>query len=504
MIECDAFSFTHVTVEDVEKELMQLDSSKSCLPSDIPTKVIKNNINLFSSALCNSFNESQETGYYPEKFKVADVTPVFKKGERTSASNYRPISILSNLSKVFERLLYKQISKYFERFLSKYQCGFRKNHSAQNCLVYMLEKFKEALDKKNNFGALLTDLSKAFDCIPHDLLVAKLHAYGFDYKSLNLIYNYLQNRKQRVKIGNSFSSWAQILLGVPQGSILGPLLFNIFICDLFFVLCDNEMANYADDSTPFTVSDTIDSVLTKNKGIHEHFFTWLDNNAMKGNADKCHLLLSSNQQISLTVKDSKIESSKHVKLLGITLDNDLNFTKHVTSLCKKANSKISALGRVAPYMSINKARMIMKAFVSSQFSYCPLVWMNHSRILNSRINRLHERSLRIVYKDKKSNFQELLNKDKSVTIHHRNIQYLAIELYKVKNGLAPPIMNLIFPTIQSVYNLRSNNLFKGCNVRTVNYGTESLRSLGPKIWKLIPDDIRCLTSLQEFKNKIKK
>ena len=500
----DKFSFSKVTVNDAEKELTLLDTGKSCLKSDIPTKVLKDNINLFSTILSNSFNESQETGYFPDKFKMADITPVFKKGVRTSVSNYRPISILSNLSKVFERFMHKQISEYFERFLSKFQCGFRKNHSAQNCLVYMLEKFKEALDKKKNFGALLTDLSKAFDCISHDLLIAKLHAYGFDYKSLNLIYNYLHNRKQRVKIGDSFSIWAQILYGVPQGSILGPLLFNIFICDLFFVLCDSELANYADDSTPFTVSDTVHSVVAKNKDMSEKFFTWLETNAMKGNADKCHLLLSSNQQISVTIKDSEIISSNHEKLLGITIDNDLNFNKHVTNLCKKANSKISALARVSPYMTINKARMVMKAFVSSQFSYCPLVWMNHSRTLNSRINRLHERSLRIVYKDKNSSFQQLLIKDNSVTIHHRNIQYLSIELYKVKNGLSPPIMNLVFPTIQPVYNLRSNNCFKGYNVRTVHYGTESLRYLGPKIWSLIPNEIRCLSSLQKFKSKIKK
>ena len=125
---------------------------------------------------------------------------------------------------------------------------------------------------------------------------------------------------------------------------------------------------------------------------------------MKGNSEKCHLLLSSKQQIPLTVKDSEVLSSNHEKLLGITIDNDLNFSEHVTNLCKKVNSKISALARVSPCMAISKARIVMKAFVSSQFSYCLLVWMNHSRTLNTQINRLHEKSLRIVYKDKITSF----------------------------------------------------------------------------------------------------
>ena len=422
----DIFSFATISISEIEKELTQLDSSKACLESDIPTKVIKENSKIFSTIIGNSFNESLETGYFPDKLKKANITAAFKNEERTCKNNYRPISTLSNLSKVFERIMYRQISKYFERFFSKFQCGFRKNHSAQNCLIYMLEIFKGALDKHKHFGALLTDLSKAFDCIPHDLLIAKLHAYGLDYKSLKLVHSYLHNRKQRVKVGDSFSSWAEILFGVPQGSILGPLLFNIFICDLFYFLRDEEIANYADDTTPFTTGDTIEIVVAKNKEISDKFFTWLENNAMKGNADKCHLILSSKKEISFTIKDKDIKSSSQKKLLGVTIDNDLSFSKHVTNLCNKASSKLSALARVSSYMTLLKKKITMKAFITSQFSYCPLVWMLHSRRLNARIDRLHERSLRVVYNDKSSSFHELLDKDKSVKIHHKNLQYLAI------------------------------------------------------------------------------
>ena len=389
--------------------------------------------------------------------------------------------------------MYKQLYGYFEHILSKYQCGFRKGFSTQHCLFLMLEKLKESLDKNESYGALLTDLSKAFDCLPHDLIIAKLNAFGFDSISLKCIYNYLTDRRQRVKVENYYSLYNNISEGVPQGSILGPLLFNIFLCDLFLTINDCDIANYADDTTPYVCRDKIDSVITDLEKTADKLFQWFSDNALKANTSKSHVLLSSMDPNNVNIAGSVIASSTNEKLLGIHIENTLQFDKHVTAICNKVSHKLLALNRVSCYMNEKQKRVIMKAFITSQFGYCPLVWMFHSRKLNNLINRLHERSLRIAYHDDLSSFEELLIKDRSVTIHHRNIQLVAIEIYKVINNISPEIMHEIFQTKDARYNLRSNDNLKSSRARSVKNGTETLRFMGPKIWKIVPKDLKTLS-----------
>ena len=165
---------------------------------------------------------------------------------------------------------------------------------------------------------------------------------------------------------------------------------------------------------------------------------------MKANTDKSHLLLSGNNKVTANIDGNIIESEESQVLLGVTIDSNLSFDKHINNLCKNAGAKLNALARIAGYMDIKKRRMIMKAFITSQFSYCPLIWMFHSRALNNKINTIHERSLRITYNDRTSTFEESLRKDNSVTIHHRNLQVLSTELYKVENNMNPEIVNEVF------------------------------------------------------------
>ena len=230
---------------------------------------------------------------------------------------------------------------YFDKFSSDQQCGFRKGYSTQHCLLYLLEKWKNSVDKGKVFGALLTDLSKAFDCLDHELLTAKLNAYGFTLPALRLIHDYLSNRKQRTKIDDNYSSWSEILFGVPQGSILGPLLFNIFLADLFFVVKDIYIASYPDDSTPFIVENNIDNVIASLEQVSDALFNWFKNNRLKNNVDKCHVLVSTNKPVGIKIGDYTIDNSECKKLLGVKADVNLNFNNHMSDLCKKASRKLS-------------------------------------------------------------------------------------------------------------------------------------------------------------------
>ena len=186
------------------------------------------------------------------------------------------------------------------------------------------------------------------------------------------------------------------------------------------------------------------------------------------------------------------------------IDSDVTFENHINNIYKGASQKLNALARVARYMNMQKRRIIMKSFVTSQFGYCPLIWMFHSRRLNNKIKSIHERALRITYRDQIYTFQELLNKDNSVSMHHRNLQSLATEMFKIHRGLSPDILREIFVPKISLYNLRRNNTFERRQVHSVYHGTESLSFLGSKIWDLVPLELKQFEIFEVFKLKIKK
>ena len=396
----------------------------------------------------------------------------------------------------------EQISKFIDKNLSPYLSGFRKGYNTQHCLLLMIEKWKKALDNKKHAGAILTDLSKAFDCINHELLIAKLDAYGFDKNSLKFIHSYLTGRKQRTNVNNFLSTWKTITSGVPQGSILGPLLFNIYLNDMVFFLPNINITNFADDTTPYEINKTVEALIEKLTEDVTVLNIWFENNYMKSNDDKCKLI-TTKENTSVKIGNDIIKSSNPVKLLGITIDNKLNFKEHLTNIYKKVSNKLHGLARVSNYMSTHKLGIIMKAFIESQFQYCPLVWMFHSRTLNNRTNKLHERALRLVYKDDEYTFEQLLDKDNTVKIHHRNLQKLATEMYKIQNNLSPKFMKGIFHEQIPSYSLRTGKIWESRNYRTVYWGTESLNYRGPKTWQLVPPPIKNSSNLIEFKQKIR-
>ena len=272
---------------------------------------------------------------------MADIVPIHKKGNTTDKANYRPISLLPAVSKVYERLVAKQLTQYMDTWLSKFLCGFRKGYSPQHALLSMLRNWQNCLAKKGKVGAILMDLSKAFDCLPHGLLIAKLEAYGFGQRSLWFLYSYLRNRKHRVRISSSFSKWLELLLGVPQGSVLGPILFNIFINDLLFTVTESSICNFADDNTLYICDPSIDQVMHRLNADMTSILAWFKCNSLVANPEKFQLIFPGtvNCTHSITVGTNIIKCSNVVKLLGINIDCQLTFYPHIKEVCKRDFSK---------------------------------------------------------------------------------------------------------------------------------------------------------------------
>ena len=303
----------------------------------------------------------------------------------------------------------------------------------------------------------MTDLSKAFDCLDHELLIAKLNAYGFTRSALLFVHGYLDRRKQRVKVNGSFSMWTKTSLGVPQGSALGPLLFNIYLNDLFLFLEETEVCNYADDTTIYTCGPNVENVVAKLENDALAISEWFPNNRTKLNEDKCHLMIfdEKSNKVSVKIGEANVKERKEEKLLGIIFDQTLSFKQHVKTLCKKASQKLHALARISCYMETEKLKQVMQAL--SHFSYSPLVWMFYDRSLNHRINHIHERALRFAYKDYQTDFGTLLKQMNLVSIHVKNLRLLMTEIYKTRSGLSPPFIKDIFAVRNTGYDLRQGN-----------------------------------------------
>ena len=277
-------------------------------------------LNMFHDNINRCFSES----FFPENFKTAEVIPILKedikKDSKNLKENYIPVSILSNISMIYETCLHNKLSSYFKDIFSDYPFGLRIGISAQQCLKPLLLKpGKNTLITILSFWALLTDLSNAFDCENHELLISKHHAYGLDNFSLWLIHSYLTNRQQRIHIDNEFSKWSDIKDGAAQGSILDPLFFNIHICNSFYIMRKWPIANYVDDTILYIGGKNTRDVITSLESCALVLFKWFENNLMKANSDKNHLLLSMLTSLTANINGDIIKNSESEKLLGVTI-----------------------------------------------------------------------------------------------------------------------------------------------------------------------------------------
>ena len=314
--------------------------------------------------------------------------------------NFRSVNVLSIVSKVFERVLSDQLMTYFLSVLKHSLSAYRAGYSCQHVILQLTEFWRQSLDKGNCVGTVAMDLSKAFDSMPHELLIAKLSAYGVSKHVCNLIINFLRKRRQRTKVRGKCSEWVTINRGVPQGSVLGPLLFNIFVNDLFYTDIDSMICNYADDNHLVNENNSVDTLKVSLERDAHRAISWFDNNYMDANPDKFQCISLDRfgrPPISISVDGNTIPSSDIIKVLGVTLDNSLQYDIHISILCAKASIQINAMKRIGKYLNTDCRIAMYKSFISSNFSYCPVSWMFCGKRNSDKLEELQERALRFVF-----------------------------------------------------------------------------------------------------------
>ena len=345
------FHFVHITANDVKSCIINIDSKKSTGYDGFPVKLLKVGADPLSMIISELINISIDECTFPDLLKYAEIAALFKKLDRLCKENYGPVSILTALSKVFEKMYCRQLTSYIDRIFSKYLSGLRKKYSCQSPLRRMIEEWQSALDNGNMVGSIAIDISRAFDSLPHVLLLAKVHAYGVNIESCKLIASYLHNRHHRVKIRDKRSDWLRIKRGVPQGSVMGPLLSNIFINNTFLINSDVNIYNYADDNCISFEGRSIDIITDTLHKESVPLMEWFKKKSLAANPAKFQtMLLKSNSikdiQLNVTVENISLPSSDTMKVLGINSDDRLTFDGHISNMRIKAGRQLNVLQRL--------------------------------------------------------------------------------------------------------------------------------------------------------------
>ena len=501
----DSFRFTTVSYDAIEKKLKSINSKKATGYDGIPGKLLRLAHKELAMPLANLINTCLIQSIFPNNMKCAELSPVFKKGDNLCEDNYRPVSVLTGISKLLETVINDQMYAYFCEIFNDFLCAFRAGYSCQSLLVKVIDDWKNALDKKEYVGALFMDLSKAFDCLPHSLTISKLHAYGSSLPACELISSYLSHRQQRVKLGNARSDWVELEKGVPQGSVLGPLLFNIFINDLFLFIEKCILYNYADDNSMSKASRCIEEVLSCLRHDGDIAIKWFSENGMQANPGKFQFMVMSpaptpTQSLILS-SNTVISSEKEVKILGVVVDDRLSFSKHVSACCSKAARQLNALTRISRYLDLSGRRLIYNSFITSCFNYCPLVWHFCGKENSEKLEKINYRALRILYRDFTSSYEQLLSRSDTTTVEKSRLRSMTLEVFKCIKSLGPPCLRDMFTIKPLEYNMRNSTKLWQPTRRSTTFGLRTVSYVGAKLWNDLPLDSIDINDidLNEFK-----
>ena len=403
------FVFKDVTQDEIENIIKTLPVNKATGPDNLPAKLLRHVASVISSPVTHIINQSLRTGIIPSEWKCARVTPIFKGGDKACMENYRPISVIPILAKIMEKIVYKQLFQYVtdNNILSDCQSGFRPMYSTQSALLNVCDKWLVAIDNGNIVGVVMIDLKKAFDTVDHKTLLEKLEVYGFSEITLEWFKNYLTGRKQFTSVNGYISDKEDIVCRVPQGSLLGPLLFSIFVNDMPNNTHCCDLALYADDTCLFTSSKDPREITRKLNEDLLSLSNWLKDNKLMVNPKKCEVMFIGTRQrlqrvhnslndCRVYIDDMEIRKVEACKYLGVVIDQNLLWHNQVDHVKKKIIKCMYLLKRLRPYITKDTALLFYKSVLQCHFDYCSPVWANASKSYLTQLQTLQNRSLRIV------------------------------------------------------------------------------------------------------------
>jgi len=496
--------------KDIENIIKNLDTSKAMGIDNIPARLVKQSADVIYRPLTKILNKSIEKDNFPDPMQIGKITPVYKSGKENSRLNkkdYRPVSVLTVFSKIFERYILNQMLEHVNTILSDKISAYRKGYSSQHVLLKLTEEWRKHLDRNQIVGAVLMDLSKAFDCIPHDLLIAKLSAYGFDKNTLKFFLSYLKGRKQSVNIKGKLSSFMDVLAGVPQGSILGPVIFNIFINDMQNIFDKCCLNNYADDNTLDTHASTVPELVDSLEKDSQKAINWFKSNHMIANPDKFKAIIitkngSDTSGIELKINDDIIHTQKEVMLVGVTLDNKLSLAPHISTICKRAANQLNSIKRLNKHFDAETKKHFVRTYVLSHFNYCPLVWHFCGNGSIHKMEKIQERALRFVFNDYTSEYKDMLQRNGESTLYLKRVRIMAQEVYKAINNQSPKYVKELLSERNSRYsNRRPLDLYIP-RVNQEKFGYKSYTFEAPSVWNSLDLEIRKAENLNDFKKLI--
>ena len=504
----------NTTEAEILETIKSLKNTNSTGYDDFSTKFLKISSSLVAKDLAKIFNLAINTGIYPDNLKIAKVIPIFKNGDQTSVNNFRPISILSPINKVFEKILYSRLIKYIDKsnILYKYQFGFRKKHSTEHALIELVDQIRSNIGGNKMTCGIFIDLSKAFDTVNHQILIDKLEHYGIRGKALEIFKSYLSNRKQYVQLENSKSQLRPISCGVPQGSVLGPLFFILFINDLYKCCPEGKVRLFADDTTIFFHNDNINDIVTTGKIIMTKLTDWLKANKLTLNADKSSFTIFKSQRKIVPNMPEKIDflnqsikRASHNKFLGIILDEHLTWNNHISELSNKLKRLFHIFYNIRDFLSKENIKTIYYALVYSRIKYGLCVYGQACQNKMKRIQTLQNQLLKVLSrKNYLFSTDKLHDEFELLKVNDLTKQEIATFVHNYFSNSLPSVFDGYFETLASNHNRNTRNGENLLKIHTnTSFTNPTIKVQGAKVWNNMNNDLKKIPKVKRFRKKFK-